>query len=53
MVTAYNRKLQQTPFYKKLLIADSEPPVNPYRVDIGIVDRIKNISGYWQTEQWY
>jgi uncharacterized protein YprB with RNaseH-like and TPR domain len=42
MVTAYNLKLKQTPFYEKLLIADSPPPANPYRVDLATVDRIKN-----------
>jgi uncharacterized protein YprB with RNaseH-like and TPR domain len=41
MVTAYNMKLQQTPFYEKLLITDSPPPVNPYSVDLRTVDRIK------------
>ena len=53
MVTAYNMKLRETPFYDNLLIEDSITPANPYRVDIGIVDRIKNSSGYWQTGQWY
>jgi hypothetical protein len=41
MVTAYNTKLQQTPFYEKLLIDDSAPPpANPYRVDLATVDLI-------------
>ena len=53
MVTAYNMKLRETPFYDNLLIEDSITPANPYRVDIGIVNRIKNSSGYWQTGQWY
>jgi hypothetical protein len=52
IVTAYNMKLKQTPFFDNLLI-DESTPANPYRVDIGIVDRIKNSSGYWQTGQWY
>jgi uncharacterized protein YprB with RNaseH-like and TPR domain len=53
MVTAYNLKRRETPFYEKLLIEDSIALANPYRVDIGIVDRIKNSSRYWQTGQWY
>ena len=53
IVTAYNLKIRETPFYDSLLIKDSITPANPYRVDIGIVDRIKNSSGYWQSGQWY
>jgi uncharacterized protein YprB with RNaseH-like and TPR domain len=53
MVTAYNMKLQQTPFYEKLLIADSAPPDNPYRVDLATVDKIKSSPQYWQSQQWY
>jgi uncharacterized protein YprB with RNaseH-like and TPR domain len=53
MVTAYNMKLQQTPFYENLLIADSAPPVTPYRVDLETVDRIKTSPQYWQARQWY
>ena len=53
MVTAYNLKLRETPFYEHLLIADSTPPVNPYAVDIGTVDRIKTSPQYWQSQQWY
>ena len=53
MVIAYNRKLQQTPFYEKLLIADSAPPVNPHRVDLATVNRIKTSPQYWQSQQWY
>jgi uncharacterized protein YprB with RNaseH-like and TPR domain len=41
MVTAYNIKLKQTPFYEKLLIAETFPPANPYRVYLETVDRIK------------
>jgi uncharacterized protein YprB with RNaseH-like and TPR domain len=52
MVTAYNMKLKQTPFYEKLLITDSPPPVNPHRVDLGTVDRIKTSPQYWHS-QWY
>jgi uncharacterized protein YprB with RNaseH-like and TPR domain len=53
LVTAYNRKLQQTPFYDKLLIADAPMQVNPYSVDLETVDRIKNSPQYWQSQQWY
>ena len=49
LVTAYNMKLKQTPFYSELLIDDSIVPVNPFGVDIGYVDRIKNSSVNWQA----
>jgi uncharacterized protein YprB with RNaseH-like and TPR domain len=53
MVTAYNIKLKDTPFYENLLIAESPPPANPYRADLATVDRIKNSPQYWQLQQWY
>ena len=53
MMTAYNMKLQQTPFYEKLLIADSLLPINPFRVDLETVDGIKNSPQFWQSQQWY
>jgi uncharacterized protein len=53
MVTAYNMKLKDTPFYETHLIADSPPPVNPYSVDLATVERIKNSSQYWEYQQWY
>ncbi len=53
MVTAYNMKLKDTPFYEKLLIPDSPPPANPFRADLETVDRIKNSPQYWQSQQWY
>ena len=53
VVTAYNMKLQQTPFHEKLLIADSSPPVNPYKVDLGTVDRIKTSPQFSALRQWY
>ena len=40
-------KLRQTPFYDKLLIADSPPPANPFSVDLETVDRIKNHFGIY------
>jgi hypothetical protein len=53
MITAYDPKLKQTPFYETHLIPESPPPVNPYSVDLETVDRIKNSSQYWQSQQWY
>ena len=42
IVTAYNMKLGQTPFYNTHLIEEPTLPVNPYRVDLATVDKIKN-----------
>ena len=53
MVSAYNIKLRQTPFYETHLIEDPVSPVNPYSADLATVDRIKNSSQYWQSQQWY
>ena len=53
MVTAYNMKLKDTPFYEAHLIADPPPPVNPYSVDLETVDKIKRSPQYWQSQQWY
>jgi hypothetical protein len=53
MITAYNKKLQQTPFYDNLLIADSPAPVNPFRADLATIDRIKTSPQYWQSRKWY
>jgi hypothetical protein len=53
LVAAYNLKLKDTPFYETHLIPDSPPPVNPYRVDLETVDRVKNSPQYWQSQQWY
>jgi len=53
MVTAYNLKLRETPFYDNLLIEESTPPVNPFRAALATVDRIKNSSQYWSSGQWY
>jgi len=52
MVTAYNMKLKNTPFYDHLLIEESAPPVNPFSADLATVDRIKNSSQYWSSGQW-
>jgi hypothetical protein len=53
MVTAYNPKLKDTPFYEKVLIGDSLAPANPFKADLETVDRIKGGSDYWQSQQWY
>ena len=52
MVTAYNLKLRDTPFYESHCIRESTPPPNPFRVDLTTVDRIKNSSQYWSSLQW-
>jgi len=53
LVTAYNLKLKDTPFYETHLIEETPAPANPFRADLGIVDRIKYNSQYWQSQQWY
>jgi len=53
LVTSYNLKLKDTPFYETHLIADSPPPVNPYSVDLETVEKIKRSPQYWQSQQWY
>ena len=52
MVTAYNMKLKDTPFYEIHLIEEPTPPVNPFSADLATVDRIKNSSQYWSSGQW-
>ena len=47
MVTAYNLKLRETPFYDNLLIKESTPPANPFRADLATIDKIKSGSQYW------
>jgi len=53
MVTAYNMKLKDTPFYETHLIEEFPAPANPYRADLETVDMIKYSSQYWQPRQWY
>ena len=53
MVTAYNMKLKDTLFYETHLIEEPTLPVNPYRVDLATIDRIKSSSQYWSSGQWY
>ena len=53
MVTAYNTKLKDTPFYETHLIEELTLPVNPYTADLATVDKIKNSSQYWLSDQWY
>ena len=52
MVTAYNMNLRDTPFYESHCIRESTPPSNPFSVDLATVDRIKNSSQYWSSQQW-
>ncbi len=52
MVTGYNMKLKDTPFFEKLFIAESPPAANPHRADLATVDRIINSAQYWQSQQW-
>jgi hypothetical protein len=53
MVTAYNMKLKDTPFYDTHLIEDPILPGNPFRADLETVDRIRNSSQFWSMQQWY
>ena len=53
MVTAYNLKLKETPFFDNLLIEESTPPVNSLSADLATIDRIKSNSQYWVSGQWY
>jgi uncharacterized protein YprB with RNaseH-like and TPR domain len=53
MVTAYNLKLRQTPFYDNLLIDESTLPANPFRADLTTIDKIKSSSQFWTSGQWY
>jgi len=53
MVTAYNMKLKNTPFYDNLLIEESAPPINPFRADLATIDKIKGSSQYGSPGQWY
>jgi uncharacterized protein YprB with RNaseH-like and TPR domain len=54
MVTAYNMKLKDTPFYETHLIEEPTlSPANPYSVNIETVDKIKRSPQYWQAQQWY
>ena len=53
MVTPYNMKLKYTPFYETHWIEESPSPVNPHSADLATVDRIKNSSQYWLSDQWY
>ena len=51
MVTAYNMKLKETPFFDNLLIEESTLPANPFRADLATIDRIKSSSQYWLSYQ--
>ena len=34
-------------------IEESPAPVNPYGADLGIVDKIKYGSDFWESGRWY
>jgi hypothetical protein len=53
MVTVYNMRLKDTPFYETHLIEDPTLPVNPSSADFETIDRIKGSSHYWDSGQWY
>jgi hypothetical protein len=53
MLTAYNLKLRQTPFYDSHLIAETTPLANPFRADLATIDRIKDSSQDWISDRWY
>ena len=53
MVTVYNMKLKETPFYDTHFIEDPTLSVNPYSADLATVDKIKNSSHYWLSDQSY
>jgi uncharacterized protein YprB with RNaseH-like and TPR domain len=53
MVTAYNLKLRETPFYDNLLIEDSITPANPFTADLATIDKIKSSSQFWASGQYY
>lgn len=53
MVTTYNMKLKDTPFYETHLIEESPPPASPFNADLETVDKIKSSPQYWQSLQWY
>lgn len=52
MVTAYNLKLKETPFYNSYKLSMPAIPENPYGADLETVDRIKNGSGFVHSYSW-
>jgi hypothetical protein len=53
IVTAYKMKLKKTPFFDNLLIDEPTLSVNPFRADLGTIDRLKSGAQYWASGQWY
>ena len=51
MVTAYNLKIKETPFYADQL-PEPEIAENPLEADAGIVDRIKGRVGFGYRNFW-
>ena len=52
IVTAYNMKLKETPFYISHHIEGPTLPGNPFNADLKTVDKIKNSPQYWLLDQW-
>lgn len=52
MVTAYNLKLRDTPFYTSHRLYSPIIPENPYDADLETVDRIKYGSGVVRSNYW-
>ena len=52
VIDSYNGKSRDTPFYESHCIRESTPPSNPFKVDLTTVDRIKNSSQCWSSQQW-
>ena len=48
MITAYDPKLKETPFYEDLFMEDLTAPDKFFRADLETVDGIKYCSDYWQ-----
>jgi uncharacterized protein YprB with RNaseH-like and TPR domain len=46
MVTAYNMKIGTTPFANDRRMPDAELPVNPFKVNVNLVEEIKRTVGY-------
>ncbi len=52
MVTAYNLKLKETPFYNSHRLSSPIIPKNPHVADLETVDRIKFGSGFVHSNYW-
>ena len=52
MVTAYNLKIKETPFYGSHTIPSPSVSGNPYSADLKTVDKIKYGSGFGHSSYW-